>query len=110
MRFDVLTIFPGMFSAYLEEGMLARAVKGGLVDVRLVNIRDFATGTHKAIIFCWLQHEGRGDEKTATYGYTRSWSKIGSAVSVVVAAGIVMTDGRYAACSTDRNAVHCRGA
>lgn len=48
MRFDVLTIFPGMFSPYLEEGMLARAVKGGFVDVRLVNIRDFATGTHKA--------------------------------------------------------------
>ncbi len=48
MRFDVLTIFPGMFSPYLKEGMLARAVKQGLVDVRLVNIRDFATGVHKA--------------------------------------------------------------
>ncbi|MBW1901688.1 MAG: tRNA (guanosine(37)-N1)-methyltransferase TrmD [Deltaproteobacteria bacterium] len=48
MRFDVLTIFPGMFSAYLEEGMLGRSVKRGLVDVRLVNIRDFAAGTHKA--------------------------------------------------------------
>ncbi len=48
MRFDVLTIFPGMFFPYLEEGMLARGVKQGLVDVRLVNIRDFATGTHKA--------------------------------------------------------------
>ena len=48
MRFDVLTIFPSMFSPYLEEGMLARAVKRGFVDVRLVNIRDFAEGTHKA--------------------------------------------------------------
>ncbi len=48
MRFDVLTIFPGMFFPYLEEGILARAVKRGLVDVRLVNIRDFATGVHKA--------------------------------------------------------------
>lgn len=37
-----------MFTAYLEEGMVGRAVKRGLVDVRLVNIRDFATGTHKA--------------------------------------------------------------
>jgi len=44
----VLTIFPRMFSAYLEEGMLGRAVKRGLMDVRLVNIRDFAAGTHKA--------------------------------------------------------------
>lgn len=48
MRFDVLTIFPGMFSPHLEEGMLGRAVKRGIVDVRLVNVRDFATGTHKA--------------------------------------------------------------
>ena len=48
MRFDVLTIFPGMFFAHLEEGILGRAVKRELVDVRLVNIRDFASGTHKA--------------------------------------------------------------
>ena len=44
----MLTIFPRMFTAYLEEGMLGRAVKRGLMDVRLVNIRDFAAGTHKA--------------------------------------------------------------
>ena len=48
MRFDVLTIFPRMFFPYLEEGMLARAVQRGIVDVSLVNIRDFAKGTHKA--------------------------------------------------------------
>lgn len=47
MRFDVLTIFPKMFSAYLREGMLGRAVKRGLVDMRLVDIRDFARGAHK---------------------------------------------------------------
>jgi tRNA (guanine37-N1)-methyltransferase len=47
MRFDVLTIFPGMFSAYLEEGILGRAIKKGLVEVRPVSIRDFARGKHK---------------------------------------------------------------
>ena len=47
MRFDVLTIFPGMFHAYLEEGILGRAVKHGRVDVRLVDIRDFAEDAHK---------------------------------------------------------------
>ena len=47
MRFDVLTIFSEMFSAYLEEGVLGRAVKNKIVDVRFVNIRDFARGTHK---------------------------------------------------------------
>jgi len=47
MRFDVLTIFSEMFSAYLREGILGRAVKREIVDIRLVNIRDFAKGAHK---------------------------------------------------------------
>lgn len=47
MRFDVLTIFPETFSAYIREGIMGRAVKRKIVDVRLVNIRDFARGTHK---------------------------------------------------------------
>ncbi len=47
MRFDVLTIFPEMFSSYLRFGILGRAIDKGLVDVGLVNIRDFARGRHK---------------------------------------------------------------
>jgi len=47
MRFDVLTIFSDMFGAFLQEGILGRAVKRGIVDVKLVNIRDFSRGTHK---------------------------------------------------------------
>ncbi|MBN1555724.1 MAG: MFS transporter [Phycisphaerae bacterium] len=49
----------------------------------------FRTGTHKAMIFAWLEHEGRTDEKTKTYGYTRSWSQLGSALGVLLAAGMV---------------------
>ncbi|MFO7986056.1 MAG: tRNA (guanosine(37)-N1)-methyltransferase TrmD [Desulfatiglandaceae bacterium] len=47
MRFDILTIFPDMFSPCLEQGMLARGVKRGKVCVHLVNIRDFAKGVHR---------------------------------------------------------------
>lgn len=47
MRFDILTLFPDLFSPYLEEGILGRAVKKELVDVRLINIRSFARGSHK---------------------------------------------------------------
>lgn len=47
MRYDVLTIFPEMFPSYLNRGMLGRAVKHRLLDIRLVNIRDFARGIHK---------------------------------------------------------------
>jgi MFS family permease len=56
----------------------------------------FRTGTHKAMIFTWLRMEGRIDEKTMVYGYTRSWSKIGSAVSTVVAVAIVLLTQDYA--------------
>ena len=49
----------------------------------------FRTGTHKAMIFTWLRLQGRIDERTRVYGYTRSWSKIGSAVNAVIAALIV---------------------
>ncbi len=49
----------------------------------------FRTGTHKAMIFGYLLREGRSDEKTRYYGVTRSFSKLGSAVSVVVASAIV---------------------
>ncbi len=49
----------------------------------------FRTGTHKAMIFDWLRIQGRSNEKTKIYGYTRSWSKMGSAVSVLIAAALV---------------------
>jgi len=47
LRFDILTIFPEMFSAYLQEGVLGRSIKSGIIDVRITNIRDFARGSHK---------------------------------------------------------------
>jgi tRNA (guanine37-N1)-methyltransferase len=46
MRFDVLTLFPELFSSFLKETILGRAVKAGLVDISLVNIRSFARGRH----------------------------------------------------------------
>lgn len=50
----------------------------------------FRTGTHKAMIFDWLKINSRLDERTKVYGYTRSWSNYGSAVSVVIAAVIMI--------------------
>jgi len=49
MRFDVLTLFPEMFTGYLGQSLLSKAIAQGLVDVRLVNIRDWATGKHKKV-------------------------------------------------------------
>ncbi len=55
----------------------------------------FRTGTHKALIFTWLSNQGRTNDVTEVYGYTRSWSKIGSAVSVIVACVIVFKTSNY---------------
>lgn len=56
----------------------------------------FRTGTHKAMIFTWLRLKGREHERTKVYGYTRSWSQLGSAASVVVSAVFVLVSGDYA--------------
>ncbi|MGA2480931.1 MAG: tRNA (guanosine(37)-N1)-methyltransferase TrmD [Spirochaetia bacterium] len=42
----VLTLFPGLFTGFLESSILARAIARELLNVRLVDIRDFATDRH----------------------------------------------------------------
>jgi tRNA (guanine37-N1)-methyltransferase len=49
MRFDVLTLFPEIFSGYLGESLLRKAIDAGLVDVQLRNIRDWAQGKHRSV-------------------------------------------------------------
>ena len=47
MKFDILTLFPDLFHAFLRESILGRAVKRGLVDIKLTDIRSFARGPHR---------------------------------------------------------------
>jgi len=49
VRFDVLTLFPEIFSGYLTQSLLKLAIERGLVDIRLWNLRDWATGKHKSV-------------------------------------------------------------
>ncbi len=49
MRFDVLTLFPGMFPSYLGQSLLKLAIERGLVDVQLHNIRDWAQDKHHTV-------------------------------------------------------------
>lgn len=55
----------------------------------------FRTGTHKAMIFEYLNIMDWNDQKVYYYGHTRSWSQIGSAVSALIAAAIVFYSGSY---------------
>jgi tRNA (guanine37-N1)-methyltransferase len=49
MKCDVLTLFPDILTAYLNESILKRARDKELLDVNLVNIRDFASGPHRQV-------------------------------------------------------------
>lgn len=48
MKFDVLTLFPEMFSS-LEQSIIGRAVENGQININLINIRDFSTDKHKKV-------------------------------------------------------------
>ena len=49
MRFDVLTLFPDMFTEVLNSSILKRARDKGVLTVVLHDIRDVATDTHKTV-------------------------------------------------------------
>ncbi len=49
MRFDVLTLFPEIFSGYLTQSLLKLAIDRQLVDVQIHNLRDWARGKHKEV-------------------------------------------------------------
>lgn len=46
IRFDVFTLFPDVFTPYLEASILQRAQSALLVEVKLHNIRDWTTDRH----------------------------------------------------------------
>jgi tRNA (guanine37-N1)-methyltransferase len=49
VRIDVLTIFPGIFESPLRESLLGKAIEGGVLDVRVHDIRDHATDKHRQV-------------------------------------------------------------
>jgi tRNA (guanine37-N1)-methyltransferase len=48
-RFDVLTLFPEIFSGYLTQSLLKLAIQNGLVEIHLWNIREWARGKHRSV-------------------------------------------------------------
>ena len=49
MRFDVLTIFPGIFPGPLDESILRRARDAGLMEVQVHDLREWATDRHRRV-------------------------------------------------------------
>ena len=48
MKFDVLTLFPEMFQA-IKQSILGRAEEKNLIQINLINIRDFSKDKHKKV-------------------------------------------------------------
>src|SRR5215211_3325408 len=49
MKFDVVTIFPRMIEAALAEGVVSRGIAGGVLDVKVHDLRDYTTDRHRSV-------------------------------------------------------------
>ncbi len=49
MRIDILTLFPNMFDGFLNESIIKRAIDKGLVQVNIINFRDYSTLPHNKV-------------------------------------------------------------
>ena len=49
MRFDIITLFPEMFSAIKEEGVIARAIKKSIISITTWQLRDFSLNKYNNV-------------------------------------------------------------
>ena len=49
MKFDIITLFPEMFSAIKEEGVIARAMKSSLISINTWQLRDFSSNNYRNV-------------------------------------------------------------
>ena len=49
MKFDIVTIFPDTIDAGLSEGVVARGIASGVLDVQVHDLRDFTTDRHRSV-------------------------------------------------------------
>ena len=49
MRIDILTLFPNMFNGFLNESILKRAIDNDIVEVNLIDYREFSNSKHKKV-------------------------------------------------------------
>lgn len=49
MKISVITLFPDMISSFIKESIIKRAVDKGLVEIKIINLRDFAKDKYKSV-------------------------------------------------------------
>lgn len=49
MKIDILTLFPKMFEGFLEESIIKRAREKGLIEINVIDFREFSTLPHNQV-------------------------------------------------------------
>ncbi len=49
MKIDVLTLFPEMFTGFLKESILGKAILNNIIEINLINYRDFSQDKHQSV-------------------------------------------------------------
>lgn len=49
VRFDILTLFPEMIEVMLNQSILKRAIEKKIIEVNIINFRDFSTNKHSTV-------------------------------------------------------------
>jgi tRNA (guanine37-N1)-methyltransferase len=49
IKFEIITIFPDIFSSYFNESIISRAQKKSLIKINIHNLRDFTDDKHKTV-------------------------------------------------------------
>ncbi|MDC0239921.1 tRNA (guanosine(37)-N1)-methyltransferase TrmD, partial [Candidatus Thioglobus sp.] len=49
MKFDIITLFPEMFSAIKDEGVISRGLKNSIISIREWQLREFSTNKYKNV-------------------------------------------------------------
>src|SRR6266498_6134428 len=116
MRFDIITIFPELVTGVLGHGILRRAQQAGLVEIRVVNLRDFAPDRHRsvddrpygggegmvlmpgplfaAIEFCWGEAQSPGSRVVLLTPQGKTWTQE-MAAEFAGLSHVVLVCGRY---------------
>ena len=49
MKFEIITLFPDYFNQALKQSLIGKAVDKKLFEIRIVNLRDYATDRHNTV-------------------------------------------------------------
>ena len=49
MKIDIITLFPNMFTGFVNESIMSRDIKKGIVEINVVNLRDYSTLKNKRV-------------------------------------------------------------